>query len=141
MIRSVIIGGPRSLTDRGLVFAAIGEGLAELGLSEFVPNDFEIVSGMARGVDSIAVEFANIFGINIRGFPITRAEKSRLGGRAGHRRNWRMAEYASTRDGALISVYDNEGPLPQTGGSRGMFRIARDFDLDIAAVSVYDRKR
>ncbi|MDR3135180.1 MAG: DUF2493 domain-containing protein [Deltaproteobacteria bacterium] len=51
----------------------------------------EIVSGLAKGVDTLAIEYANKRGIGLKMFP---ADWKRFGRSAGPRRNEEMARYA-----------------------------------------------
>jgi glycerophosphoryl diester phosphodiesterase len=61
----------------------------------------EIVSGRARGVDSLGEEWANRNRVPVKFFP---ADWDRFGRSAGYRRNAEMAEYAD----ALVAVWDGE---------------------------------
>lgn len=66
----------------------------------------EVVSGCARGVDQCGERYAIEYGINIKRFPVTREEWTRIGPSAGIKRNLRMAEYA---DG-LLAFWDGQSP-------------------------------
>lgn len=88
----VIVAGSRSITSSVLVVAAIIN-------SEFYVE--EIVSGTARGVDSIGEAWAHFASL-----PVTRfyPKWSTLGKSAGIHRNIEMGNYAD----ALIAVWDGK---------------------------------
>lgn len=84
-----IIAGTRTVTDPTIVVAAIGAAPFQIT---------EIVSGCARGVDTIALWLGQQWGVPCRMFP---AQWS-LGNKAGPLRNQQMADYAD----ALIAIWD-----------------------------------
>ena len=84
----VIVAGSRTVTDYALVCKAILD-------SGFAIT--EVVSGAARGVDSLGERYAVDNSLTIQLFP---AEWEKLGKPAGVIRNQKMAEYAD----ALIAV-------------------------------------
>lgn len=90
-----IIAGSRTITDYGTVEQAIIE-------SGFYIS--EVVSGKAKGVDTLGEQWATKNGLPIEAFP---ANWDEYGKSAGPIRNKEMAEYAD----ALIAVWD--------GNSRG----------------------
>ena len=77
----VLVCGGRDYTDR----AALWSILDALG----PPEVSEIISGMARGADTLAVEWASRFGFPLRAFP---AEWDKHGRSAGPIRNQRMLD-------------------------------------------------
>ncbi len=85
----VIIAGTRTVTDPAIVIAAISSAPFQVT---------EIVSGCARGVDTIALWLAQQWGVPYKMFPAQwgRYEKAALV------RNQQMADYAD----ALIAVWD-----------------------------------
>lgn len=85
----MIIAGTRTVTDPAIVIAAISSAPFQVT---------EIVSGCARGVDTIALWLAQQWGVPCRMFP---AQWS-LGNKAGPLRNQQMADYAE----ALIAIWD-----------------------------------
>ena len=108
-----IIAGSRTITDMSAVVKAIAESGFDITA---------IISGMAAGVDTLAVRYAMQHGIELIKMP---ADWS-IGKSAGYRRNEQMADIAD----ALIAVWD--------GTSRGtmhMINIARARQLK---VFVYD---
>jgi hypothetical protein len=90
----IVIAGSRHIIDPSIVEKAIKE-------SGFLGAISEIVSGGARGVDSLAEEYARDTGIPFKLFP---ADWDKYGKAAGPIRNQQMAEYAD----ALIAVWDGK---------------------------------
>lgn len=88
----VIVAGSRDIVDRGAVGRAILSCPFEIT---------EIVSGTARGVDSIAENIAATKGYPTKLFP---ADWDKYGKPAGAIRNKEMADYAD----ALIAVWDGQ---------------------------------
>lgn len=88
----VVIAGSRNITDYSVLKDAIF-------CSDFLIT--EVVSGCARGVDSLGERWANENGVPISRFP---ADWGRFGRAAGHYRNSEMAQYA---DVAII-LWDGE---------------------------------
>lgn len=105
-----IVAGSREITNYQKVYDAIFS-------SPWIIT--EIVSGGARGVDTLGEQAAAAFGIPIKVFP---ADWDKLKRAAGPIRNQQMAEYAD----ALIAIWD--------GNSRGtadMIRQARAHKLRV----------
>ena len=88
----VIIAGGRTITDYRLVLSALRE-------SEFQPT--EIVSGMASGVDTLAVQYARENNLPLKEF---HADWNQYKKAAGPIRNREMAQYGE----ALIAIWDGE---------------------------------
>ncbi|MDR3153492.1 MAG: DUF2493 domain-containing protein [Deltaproteobacteria bacterium] len=80
----VVIFGSRAITDIALVEQAVGE-------SGLLPEISEIVSGRAKGVDTLGERFARERGIPLKLFP---PDYKTFGGSAPFRRNEAMAAYA-----------------------------------------------
>jgi hypothetical protein len=106
----VIIAGSRSIDDYALVCHAVRR-------SGFPIS--RVVSGLAAGVDSLAVRYAKEHGLPCDGFP---AEWTRWGRSAGYRRNVQMAQHAD----ALIAIWDGGSP-----GTRHMIEVAKARGLRI----------
>lgn len=85
--------------------------------SQFVMT--EIVSGGARGVDSLAITYAKEHYIPCT---IMRADWDKYGKSAGFRRNGDMANYAD----ALIAIWDRE-----SRGTLHMINIAKERGLKV----------
>lgn len=88
----VVIAGSRSITD----YAALQHAIAQTDFSIS-----EVVSGCARGPDSLGEQWADLNGIPVKQFP---ANWARFGRAAGHYRNSEMASYAD----AAIILWDGE---------------------------------
>jgi hypothetical protein len=110
----IIIAGSRSITDYGKVCDAVRR-------SGFAIT--RVVSGMAAGVDSLAVRFAAEHGLPCDRFP---AEWKKCGRSAGYRRNAVMAQHAD----ALIAVWDGKSP-----GTRHMIETAKARGLTVFVLS------
>lgn len=105
-----IIAGGRNITDYSYVEAAVKE-------SGF--NITEVVSGCARGADTLGEKYANNNGIAIKKFP---ADWDTHGKRAGHIRNCQMGDYAD----ALIALWDG-----QSKGTKHMIDYATKKELEV----------
>lgn len=79
----------------------------------------QVLSGTARGVDTIGEEIAEEFGIPLVLYP---ADWGKYGKSAGHIRNEQMAKNAE----ALIAVYDGVSP-----GTKSMINIAKKLGLKV----------
>lgn len=88
----LIVAGSREINKYSIIAIAIQK-------SGFSPT--EIVSGCARGVDSIGEEYARLNGLKCAQFP---ADWVKHGKSAGYKRNVQMAEYAD----ALVAVWDGK---------------------------------
>lgn len=82
-------------------------------------SDIEIVSGTARGADSLGERYALERGHDLKKFP---ADWSKYGKSAGYIRNKQMAEYA---DG-LIAFWDGESK-----GTLHMINLAKERSLKV----------
>jgi len=105
-----IVAGSRSITDQETVDYV----LTKLVLKGYI-GITEVVSGKAKGVDTLAEVWANKQGIPVQPFPadwddithpdsVIRTNKygKKYNVLAGHWRNQRMAEYAD----ALVAIWD-----------------------------------
>ena len=113
--RRVIVAGSRDFGDYRLMSAVLDR-------LELTPSD-EIVSGHARGADSLGERYAAEHGIPLKLFP---AEWDKYGKRAGYLRNKAMAEYASAGEGMLVAF-----PVGESRGTRMMIRLAEEAGLEV----------
>lgn len=113
----LIIAGSRDLTDYSLLKTAI----ITSGLWKKYGRELEIVSGMARGVDALGVEFAEKNSLKLHKYP---ADWSTLGKRAGIVRNSQMADDSD----ALLALWDGVSP-----GTKHMIADARKKGLEVYA--------
>ena len=113
----VIIAGGRTITDSAYVKKAVSE-------SGF--NLTEIISGGAKGVDTLGEKYAKKAGIDLVTF---HANWTGLGNKAGPIRNMKMAMYAASdlsKKGGLIAVWDGK-----SRGTGGMINIAKSLGLKV----------
>ena len=112
-----IIAGSRDCTQASVISDAV----------EACPwRVTEVVSGTARGVDTLGENWADTCGIQVWRFP---ADWNQHGNRAGYIRNKEMAEFSK----ALIAIWDGE-----SNGTKHMIDIARTHRLK---VFVWDYKK
>lgn len=105
-----IIAGSRGVTD----FAVIEQAVAGCG---WVPTT--VISGTARGVDTLGEEWAKKNGVPVERYP---ADWAKHGRSAGYQRNLLMADKAE----ALIAVWDGKSP-----GTKHMIDIAKRGGLTV----------
>jgi len=107
----LIIAGSRTITDISL----LNKIMDKLSIS----NIGEVVSGKARGVDSLGEEWARAHKITIKDFP---ADWDTYKKSAGHIRNAQMAEYGDT----LLLLWNGT-----SSGSASMLELAKKKGLKI----------
>lgn len=112
----VIIAGGRDFSDYHLLKIE-----CDRLLSNVLP-DVEVVSGKARGADTLGEVYAKEKGLLVKEFP---ADWKRLGKKAGYIRNAQMADYAD----AVIAFWDGE-----SRGTKHMIEIAREAGLNVKVV-------
>lgn len=88
----------------------------------------EVVSGKARGVDTMGEQWANENNISVKEFP---ADWKKFGKSAGYLRNAEMADYAD----ALICVWDGE-----SRGSKHMIDLANEKGLKVFVYNLKEQK-
>jgi YspA, cpYpsA-related SLOG family len=110
----VIIAGSRTIRQYAKVCEAVQ-------LSGFAIS--RVVSGLAEGVDMLAVRYALEHGLPCDPFP---ADWKKWGRRAGYLRNEQMAHHAD----ALIAVWDGKSP-----GTRHMIEVAKAHGLPVYVTS------
>jgi hypothetical protein len=111
----VIIAGGRDITDYNLVLSAIQESGFEIT---------EVISGMASGVDELAVRYAKENNLPLQEFW---AEWNSYGKSAGPIRNRQMASSAD----ALIAIWDGK-----SRGTKNMIDEATKKGLKIKVYNV-----
>ena len=105
-----IIAGSREITDYKIIRRAIKKSGFKIT---------EVVSGTARGVDTLGEEYAEKHNIPIKQFS---ADWDRYKNAAGHMRNVEMSQYAQ----ALIAIWDGKSP-----GTKNMIINAQKRDLKV----------
>ena len=95
-------------------------------------SKIEIVSGCARGVDSVAAEIARDLGYAVKEFP---ADWETYGKAAGHIRNKQMADYVSEDDfnyhGRLVAFWDGK-----SSGTKNMIDTATKMGIETFTLNV-----
>lgn len=117
-IFKVIVAGGRNFSDYSLLKEKLDSILSEKRKT----HQIYIVSGMARGADSLGERYANENGFNILGFP---AEWDVYGKSAGIRRNVEMAKAGD----ALVAFWDGNSK-----GTKHMIETAREKKLLIRII-------
>lgn len=113
-----IIAGSRDIFDRDEVFRVLDACPWQIT---------RVLSGGARGIDSLGAEWAQRKSIPVEVFP---ADWTRHGPKAGPIRNGQMAE----RAGALVLIWYGDSP-----GSRDMLRRATQAEL-VKYVTQWERR-
>ncbi len=112
----LIVAGSREFNNYDLLKKSIQENFQRYEVEE-------IVSGTARGADTLGEQFAIEYSIPIKKFP---ANWDLYGKSAGYRRNVEMADYAD----ALIAFWDGKSK-----GTGHMINIAKDKNLRVIVVN------
>ena len=121
---SVIIAGSRDFSDYELLTIVCDHMLSE----KIKTNNIVIISGGARGADSLGERYAKERGFELEIHP---ADWDRYGKSAGYRRNKEMAESAD----ACICFWDGE-----SRGTKHMIDIATDKGLKLKVVNYGSKK-
>jgi len=113
----LIVAGSREFNDYDLLKKSIQENFQRYEVEE-------IVSGTARGADTLGEQFAKEYSIPVKQFP---ANWDLYGKSAGYRRNAEMANYAD----ALIAFWNGESK-----GTMHMINLAKEKNLKVVIISV-----
>ena len=111
-----IIAGGRDFNNRNILYRILNE-------NRYSKNITEIVSGDARGADTLGAEWADVYGLRVTHFP---AQWDKYGKSAGFIRNAEMGEYAD----AAIIFWD--------GASKGTKHMIQTMKRLGKPYSVYD---
>ena len=122
----VIIAGSRDFNDYELLKKSAIEIITK---KTMLPDLTRIVSGGARGADTLGERFANEMGLEITRFI---PNWDGLGKRAGYVRNAEMAKFAveDNNDGMLIAFWDG-----QSRGTKHMIDLAKRYGLEVHVVN------
>lgn len=120
----VIIAGSRGFTDYEAMKELCDALLQDISERKTVT----IISGGARGADTLGERYARERGYGVQRFP---ADWKRYGRSAGMIRNGEMAKAAK----ALIAFWDGQSP-----GTGNMIRTARRQGLDVHVVETGDNR-
>ena len=122
----VIIAGSRDFNDYKLLKKSAIEIITK---KTMLPDLTRIISGGARGADTLGERFANEMGLEISRFI---PDWDGLGKRAGYVRNAEMAKFAVEDDnyGVLIAFWDG-----QSRGTKHMIDLANKYGLEVHVVN------
>lgn len=112
----LIVAGSRDFNDYQLLKIKVDKARS------MYPID-TIISGTARGADSLGIKYAHEHGLKVERYP---AEWKKYGKSAGYKRNVQMAEVAD----ALLAFWDGN-----SRGTKHMINIARDKNLIVMVVN------
>lgn len=117
-IRRIVVAGSRGFEDFDLVCERLDESL-EVCSDNLL--DLEIVSGTARGADTLGAEWAKSRGIPVKEFP-AQWDHPLWGKAAGMVRNAEMARYGTH----VIAFWDGKSP-----GTKAMIGMSQGFGLPV----------
>ena len=122
----VIIAGSRDFNDYKLLKKSAIEIITK---KTMLPDLTRIISGGARGADTLGERFANEMGLEISRFI---PDWDGLGKRAGYVRNAEMAKFAveDGNYGVLIAFWDG-----QSRGTKHMIDLAKRYGLEVHVVN------
>ena len=122
----VIIAGSRDFNDYKLLKKSAIEIITK---KTMLPDLTRIISGGARGADTLGERFANEMGLEISRFI---PDWDGLGKRAGYVRNAEMAKFAveDDNDGMLIAFWDG-----QSKGTKHMIDLGKRYGLEVHVVN------
>lgn len=121
----VIIAGSREFNDYELLKKSAIDIITK---KTMLPDLTRIISGGARGADTLGERFANEMGLEISRFI---PDWNGLGKRAGYVRNEQMAKFAveNNNDGMLIAFWDGV-----SRGTKHMIDLAHKHGLEVHVV-------
>jgi len=124
MLIRIIIAGGRDFTDKEYGFSELDKIFNSLNPDDSV----EIISGHAKGADTIGEDYAKFKGYALT---IMTADWKRYGNAAGHKRNREMADYAVLAEKRrLIAFWDG-----QSKGTKGMIDYANKLKIKTKIVN------
>lgn len=126
----IIIAGSRDFNDYELLKKSAIEIITK---KTMLPDLTRIISGGARGADTLGERFANEMGLEISRFI---PDWDGLGKRAGYVRNAEMAKFAveDNNDGMLIAFWDG-----QSRGTKHMIDLAKRYGLEVHVVNYKEK--
>jgi hypothetical protein len=124
----MIIAGGRDFNDEKLFTSALlTKFMCIKGTYYLNREDIEIVSGMAKGADSLGVEFAKKWSLKLKEMP---ADWDKYGKAAGYKRNEQMALYAKEDHGVLIAFWDGKSK-----GTKHMINLGKKHELTVFVIN------
>lgn len=121
----VIIAGSRDFDDYNAVIKNIKNFIKDYNINS--PSEIEIISGCARGADTLGIRLADKNNITCKKFL---AQWDIYGKSAGYKRNIQMAEYAAEEDGVLFAFWDGESK-----GTKHMIDTAKKQGLQVFVIT------
>lgn len=112
----IIVAGSRCFCDYPLLETKLDELLKEIS------GEVEIVSGHAKGADTLGEQYAKKKGLPLH---IMKADWEKHGRRAGFIRNHQMLEYALEQIPMVVAFWDG-----YSNGTRDMIIRAKEKDVD-----------
>jgi hypothetical protein len=122
----IVIAGSRNITNTQQVFSKIANGLSKLA-SGLDCKEITVISGGARGIDTIGEEWAKVVGSPIKRFL---PNWNTYGKKAGYLRNKEMIKEAD----ALIAIWDGKSP-----GTRHIIALAKFKGIPMAIYIMEDK--
>lgn len=122
----IVIAGSRDFNDYELLKREV------LNIVKYDnrPKDYvKVISGGARGADTLGERFAKEFGLEVKRFI---PDWESIGRRAGYIRNAEMAKYSveDGSDGMLIAFWDGKSK-----GTKHMIDLANKYELEVHVVN------
>ena len=118
-----IVAGSRTITNKKRVFDYLDKILIN-------KKDITIISGKAKGIDTIAEEYAKIRKLNFKGF----SANWNNGKSAGYKRNLEMHEYISKfNDRGCICFWDGKSK-----GTTHNFGLCKKYNTQLRVIKIID---
>lgn len=131
MLYRVIIAGGRDFDDYYLLEDNVREWVLDVYLEHYgskTNTKIEIISGKAKGADTLGEQFANEYDYFVKEFP---ADWNQYGKAAGPIRNRQMAEYAAQADKGVLFAFWNG----KSRGTKSMIDLAKQYGLEVHVVN------
>lgn len=121
----IIVAGGRDFNDYGLLKFEMDR-IVNRACDRYSKEDIKIMSGKAKGADSLGERFAHEVGLEVKEFP---ANWNEFGQLAGPIRNREMAKHAAsgTGEGMLFAFWDGKSK-----GTKNMIDTANKYGLAYA---------
>lgn len=114
----IIIAGGRDFLDYLKMYTEMN------AIIQTIHDDVEIISGCAKGADTLGMRYAAVMKIYCAKFP---ADWDKFGKRAGFIRNEEMAKYSISDNskGVLVAFWDGKSK-----GTANMIKLAEKYGLE-----------
>ena len=114
----IIIAGSRYITDYSVIESGMKK-ISKKYLKDVLPHGLTILSGCARGVDTLAIQWAETHNADVHKYP---ANWSHFGKSAGYRRNDQMAKHGDL----LVAFWDKKSK-----GTKHMIECAQHKNIPV----------